>query len=443
MPRLFPSVLAFSLILFAACADPVAVPIGSAESAEPKLPAGAAITADWTRFRGSNGSGVSAEKGLPQKWSANENLAWKVEFPGPGTSSPVFIGNCIFVTCYSGYNVPGKARGEEKDLRRHLVCLDRKSGKTLWNKSIEPKLPEQNNIRDSHGYASSTPAVDTERVYCFFGKTGVIAFDHTGKQLWQANVGNGLNGWGSAASPILHDDLVIVNASVESETLFAFDKKTGKEKWKVAGIRESWNTPIIAKNKSGKDELLLAIHGKIMSFDPNTGAALWNCDTDIGWYMVPSLVAHDGVVYALGGRSGTAALAVRMGGKGNVTKTNRLWTSKKGSNVTSPVFHDGHLYWMNDNNGYAFCAKADTGEVVYEERVPGAGQVYAAALLADDRVHYLSRDGRTFVVAAKPSFDLIATNDLRDRSLFHAAPVAVDGRLFIRSDKYLYCLEKK
>jgi outer membrane protein assembly factor BamB len=159
--------------------------------------------------------------------------------------------------------------------------------------------------------------------------------------------------------------------------------------------------------------------------------------------MVPSLVANDGIVYVLGGRSGVAALAVRAGGSGDVTKTHRLWTSKKGANVSSPVFFEGHLYWANEATGTAFCAEAATGEVVYEERLPRADTLYASALLADGRMHYLARDGRMFVVAAKPEFELVATNDLKDGSIFHAAPVAIDGRLFVRSNRFLYCLEKK
>jgi outer membrane protein assembly factor BamB len=126
-----------------------------------------------------------------------------------------------------------------------------------------------------------------------------------------------------------------------------------------------------------------------------------------------------------------------------VTRTQRLWTSKKGGNVSSPVYYDGHIYWMNDASGTAFCAKADTGEVVYEERVPRAGGVYASALLADGRLYYVGREGRTFVVAAKPQFELLATNEPLDRTNHDATPVAVDGKLFIRSNRALYCLEKK
>ena len=323
-----------------------------------------------------------------------------------------------------------------------MLCLDRKSGKQLWAKEVAAKLPEIEISRDGDGYASSTPVADSDRVYCFFGKTGLYAFDHAGKQLWRADVGDRSSSWGSAASPILHGDFVIVNASTESNSIVALDKKTGQEMWRAKGIDEAWNTPVVAKNKEGKHELVVPAAKKIFGFEPSTGALLWTCQTDITWYMVPSAVANDGIIYCLGGRSGIVGLAVRMGGKGDVTTTHRLWTSKKGSNVSSPVFHEGHLYWMNDASGIAFCAKAATGEVIYEQRVPRASGVYASSLLADGRIYYVGRDGRTFVIAAKPQYELLATNDLGDKSNFDATPVAIDGRLFIRSDKALYCLAK-
>lgn len=401
------------------------------------------VAADWPRFRGPDGSGISSEKGLPPTWSAKSNIAWKTDLPGPGASSPVFIGDRVFITCWSGYAVPGDPGGSDSDLRRHLLCLNRKTGELIWEKKVAAKLPEVKLSRDGEGYASSTPVVDSERVYCFFGKTGVFTFDHAGNQLWTADVGSGIQAWASSASPVLHGDLVIVNASMESESVVALDKKTGKEKWRARGIKEAWNTPLVVRNMENKEELVIAAARKIFAFDPATGAALWNCDTDITWYMVPSVVAHDGVVYCIGGRSGIIGLAVRTGGKGDVTKTHRLWTSKKGGNVSSPVYHEGHVYWMNDASGTAFCAKAETGEVVYEERVPRAGGVYASALLADGRIYYVGREGRTYVIAAKPKFELLATNDLSDRSNFDATPVAIDGRIFIRSNKALYCVEKK
>jgi outer membrane protein assembly factor BamB len=285
--------------------------------------------------------------------------------------------------------------------------------------------------------------VDADRVYCFYGKSGVFAFGHDGKQQWRADVGDRLNGWGTAASPVLHGDIVIVNASVESDTLYAFDKKTGRPKWKVDGIKESWSTPVIGKSKEGREELLVPIMGEILGLNPATGERLWSCATDIRWYMVPTIVVSDGVAYSLGGRSGVVGLAVRLGGSGDVTATHRLWQLRRATNVSSPVFRDGHLYWMNDASESAFCAEAETGKVVYEERVRRAGQVYASALLADGKVYYLSRDGTVIVVSAKPQYELLATNSLRDGSLFHASPVALDGRLLIRSDLYLYCVGKK
>ena len=396
---------------------------------------------DWAAFRGPDGQGVSTAKALPVEWSESENIAWKIPMPGPGASSPIVFKDHIYITCYSGFFVPGEAEGSQKDLKRHLLCLDRKSGKTLWEKIVAAKLPEEERIRD-HGFAASTPAADKDHVYCFFGKTGVMAFDHEGKQVWSADVGSKTNGWGTSASPVLYKNMVFINASVESESLVALDRRTGKELWKAKGIREAWNTPVVVTNVAGQAELIIATQGSVQAFEPTSGEQLWTCATDIGWYMVPSVIAHDGIVYCLGGRSGVAALAVRTGGSGDVTKSHRLWTSVKGSNVTSPVFHDGHLYWMNDNLGIAFCAKADSGEIVYEKRMDRSGQVYASALLADGRVYYLMREGRTFVVAAKPEFEVLATNDLNDGSVFNGS-FAVDGtRLLLRSDKFLYAIGK-
>jgi outer membrane protein assembly factor BamB len=158
--------------------------------------------------------------------------------------------------------------------------------------------------------------------------------------------------------------------------------------------------------------------------------------------MVPTAVAADGVVYFFGGRSGTAALAVRAGGSGDVTATHRLWTSKTGSNVTSPIYLDGHLYWMSEKLGVAYCAKAETSELVYEQRLDRAGQVYASPVLAGGRVYYLTRNGTMFVLAAKPAFEQTSVNDLDDGSQFDGSP-AVDGnRLLVRSGKFLYCLGK-
>lgn len=397
-------------------------------------------TSDWPCFRGPTGMGISGAKGLPETWSQNENIAWKTKLPGPGASSPVVFGDRIYITCYTGFFVPGE-EGSKENLKRHLIALDRKTGKTIWNKAIAAKLPEEDKIRD-HGFAASTPAVDADRIYTFFGKTGVLAFDHQGKELWRTEVGSQTSGWGSAASPVLWKDLVFINASVESESLVALDRKTGKEKWRASGIKEAWNTPLVVTADSGREELVVATAGKVMAFAPATGKPFWTCKTDIGWYMVPSVVADKGIVYCLGGRSGVAGLAVKAGGEGDVTGTHRLWTSLKGSNVSSPVYLDGYLYWMHDSRGVAMCAKADTGELVYEQTLNRADQSYSSALLANGKIYYLTRSGRTFVVAAKPKFEQLASNDFGERSVFNGSPTPDGNRLLIRSDTFLYCVGK-
>ncbi len=374
------------------------------------------------------------------EWSTDHNLAWKTPLPGPGGSSPIVAGDRIYLTCYTGYAVPGSSGGDMSRLQRHVLCLDRTDGRVLWKRDVPAAQPEQDKVRD-HGYASSTPLADDDRVYVFFGRSGVLAFSHDGRSLWHADVGSGTHGWGSAASPVLYRDLVIINAAVESGSLVALNRQTGKEVWRAGGMKESWNTPIFVPVAGGKPELVVAVAGSVLGFDPATGERLWSCATGIGWYMVPSLVNDQETVYCIGGRTG-GALAVRAGGRGDVTQTHRLWTLNKGSNVSSPIFHEGHLYFFHENLGLAYCVEATTGKLVYEERLANAGQIYASPVLADGRIYAVGRQGAVFVLAAKPQFEQLARNGLGDRSSFDASP-AIDGRrLLIRSDKVLYCIEE-
>lgn len=396
----------------------------------------------WLQFRGPGGLGVSTARGVPSTWNARDNILYKITLPGAGSSSPILLGNRLILTCYLGYGEPGKA-GAMNQLKRNVLCLDAKSGDIVWRREVRSRLPEEKPPREGHGFASSTPVADDERIYTFFGKSGVFAHSHDGRELWHADVGDGLSGWGSAASPILYKDLVIVNASVESDSLVALDRRTGKEVWRARGMRESWNTPVLVPIAGAKTELAVAIMGKVLGIDPDSGKQLWSCATDIAWYMAPSPVADGGVVYCIGGRDGGGALAVRAGGRGDVTRTHRAWLIRKTSNVSSPIIHNGHLYWMHDSLGVAYCADAKTGKLIYEERIPQAGQVYASPVLADGKLFYVTRNGRTFVLPAQPRFEVVAVNDLADRSTFNASPAVADGKLFLRSDRFLYCIGKK
>jgi outer membrane protein assembly factor BamB len=402
------------------------------------LPAGAA---DWLQFRGSGGLGISPEKDLPTTWEGTKNVVWKRELPGPGGSSPITLENRVFITCYSGYG-SGKG-GDPADLRRHLLCLDRRTGEVKWTREVPAKGPETRygGFITQHGYASSTPVTDGERVYVFFGKSGVFAYDPDGKQLWEASVGTGTDGWGSASSPVLYKELVIVNAGVESGALVALNKTNGEQVWKYSGIRRSWATPTLVDVKNGKPELVLSVPSKIIGLDPENGKELWHCE-GINDYICPSVVAKDGIVYAIGGRAATA-LAVRAGGRGDVTESHRLWKKSVGSNVTSPVVVGDYLYWVSDS-GVAYCLRTDTGEKEYGDRVPGAGRVYASAVAAGGKLYVVSRDKGTFVLAAKPKLEVLAHNTLSDdQSIFNGSPAVSGEQLFLHSDKCLYCIGKK
>ncbi|RLT01975.1 MAG: serine/threonine protein kinase [Planctomycetota bacterium] len=402
----------------------------------------AAFGGDWIQFRGPGGLGVSDDKGVPVKWSSTDNIAWKVELPGPGASSPIVVGNRVFLTCYTGYGLE-PTKGDPKELRRHLLCFDRGTGKELWKKTFEPKLPEHKYEGEGsyHGYAASTPISDGERLYVFFGKSGVFCFDLAGQQLWQASVGDGTNGWGSGCSPVLFEKLLLVNASIESGSLVALDKLTGKEAWKAGGVRAAWNTPLLVDAKSRR-EVVVSTESRLLSFDPNDGKPLWNAD-GVHRYVCPSVVAHDGVVFAIGG--GHTSVAVRTGGSGDVTESQTVWRKPKGSNVGSPVYLDGHLYWATDGGGIVCCQNAATGEFVFEKRLdPGSGTIWSSPVLADGKLYFVSQSKGTFVVAAKPEYELLAHNTFAaDDSRTNASPAVHNGQLLLRTDRALYCVGKK
>ena len=230
---------------------------------------------DWPQFRGPDGLGISQERGLPVTWSETRNVVWKTAMPGYGSSSPIALDGKLYVTCYSGYGMASKSGGME-DLTLHLVCVNGETGKIVWDKQIKPTLPESRRVRD-HGYAAATPVTDGENLYVFFGKSGVFKFDLAGNQIWQTSVGTQTHGWGSGTSPVLYDNLVIVNASVESKSLVAIDKITGKEVWRAGGMNSSWNTPHLVELSNGKHELAVTVKEWILGFDPKTGNELWRC----------------------------------------------------------------------------------------------------------------------------------------------------------------------
>lgn len=398
---------------------------------------------DWTQFRGPDGSGVTQGNGLPVTWSSSEHVVWKTALPGPGTSSPIILGNRVYLTCYSGYAESIEDPGDMNRLMRHLVCVDRDTGEKLWTKDFPPELPESEYVGGNstrHGYASSTPATDGERLYVFFGKSGVFAFDLDGNTLWQADVGSGTDSWGSATSPVLCGNLVIVNASVESGALIALQRTTGDVVWRTEGINKSWSSPaLVAVGES--QEVVLNLPREVAGFDPATGEKLWHCEGIPDGYVCPTPLVHDGVAYVIGGRKNTI-VAVRAGGRGDVTNTHMLWKADVGSNVTSPVFIDGYLYWFHESRGFAYCLNGETGEIVYEANLePSPGLLYASITAADGKLYAPSQDNGTYVVAAAPQFQQLAVNRFEDDPSRTNASIAVsDKHLILRTDKAVYCV---
>jgi outer membrane protein assembly factor BamB len=240
----------------------------------------------------------------------------------------------------------------------------------------------------------------------------------------------------------LYKGLVIINAFVECGQLVALDRKSGEEVWRAGDLKESWNTPLLVDLPDGKKELVIAISGKILGFEPDTGKQLWECEGH-RWYIVPSLIANNGVVYCLSGKGVEAIKAVRAGGRGDVSNTHVLWTVKKGTNVPSAVYHKGHIYFPHETKGIAYCLDAKTGNVVYEETVPGMGGVYASAIVGAGKIYYVSRHSGTFVLAAKPKYELLAHNKLEGDRNAHASPAVNDQRLVLRMDRFLYCIGQR
>ena len=403
---------------------------------------------NWPEYRGPGALGISDETGLPVQWSDTENLRWKTPLPGPGSSSPIVWGDRVYVTCYSGYGLDKKTPGDINQLKRHLVCLSTAHGSVIWNTPIEAVLPEDpyKGRFQEHGYASHTPVTDGRRIFVFMGKTGLLAFDMQGQKLWQTSLGVGADRtrWGSASSPTLFDGKVFVNAWDESKTLYALSQEDGEILWKkdLSETGQTYSVPVVADLGAGRKDLVVALPKQVWGLDPKTGQQRWFVRNVLEGSQIPTPVIADGVAYIHGGgpRS-SGSLAVRLGAQGDATDTHVLWSTKAVSSPPSPVLIAGLLYWVN-GSGKACCADAKTGELRYEESLPGAGRfaVYASVVAAEGRIYAVMRNGDTVVLAAEPEFRILGHNKLAsDGSDFNGSPAIANGRLFLRSDRALYC----
>lgn len=439
--------------------------------------------ADWLRFRGPNGSGVAAEgTSPPVEWSPTQNVKWKLDIPGAGVSSPIVVDGRVFITCYSGYGVSRDNPGNIADLTRHLLCVDAENGEIKWQKSVPSTAtedPYQGPGVPQHGYASHTPVSDGEHVFAFFGKSGVFAYDLEGNQLWHREVGTESDPmrWGSSSSPIVHEDLLVVPAGPEARAIVGLDKRTGEERWRAEaeGLGMVWGTPAIAQSKAG-DEIVIGAPYEIWALNPTTGKLNWFCEAVESDQFSSSVVISDNIVLAMEGRGG-GSVAVSAGGEDDVSQSNIAWRSRETTRFASPVIYQGRVYSVN--NGIVTCLDAKTGTEIFKGRLrepgqtddsqleatdaqenglapqrgggrngpPGGGRGgfgggdYASPVIANGRLYYVRRSGETYVIAASDKLEQLAVNRVSAQAEeFSATPAIADGKIFIRSDRHLYCV---
>ncbi len=414
---------------------------------------------NWPQWRGPDGTGISNEKNLPAEWNASKNIKWKTPIDGRGHSSPIVWENRIFVTTaiegevVEGAKAPKHMLGDKEFVhpdsvganKKHtfkVVALNRDTGKILWQAVAFEGTPYDDRHRKS-SYAASTPATDGKMVYAFFGSEGLYAYDYNGKLAWKADLGKmGTVGMGTGTSPIIFENLVIVQADEENGTasfIVAFDKKTGKEVWKTPRkVQVSWSTPLLVKTAK-RTELIASGTESIVSYDPATGKELWS-HKGVESNAIPSPVANNEMVYLVAGYPAKIALAIRLGGSGDLTGTKEVpWQYTKGTAyVPSPILYGDYLYLTTDR-GVLTCIDAKTGEVKYEGgRIPIPATFTASPVAFDGKILMTSEDGDTFIVKAGPKHEILGTNSVGEP--VYASPAIADGRIYIRGEKNIYCI---
>lgn len=396
---------------------------------------------DWPQWRGPELNGTSREKNLPARWGATENIVWRFALPSWSGSTPIVWGGRVFLHVAEGDDL-------------FLWCVDRKAGAVLWKKRLgggNVKMRKQN-------MSSPSPVTDGQGVYVMTG-TGVLkGFDFDGRELWARDIQKdygefGLN-WGYASSPLLYEDSLYVQVlhgmnTDDASYVLRVDKRTGKTVWRVErptkAVRESpdsYTTPAVVRH--GKTVEIVVTGGDcVTGHDPATGKELWraeglNPDNDPSYRIVASPVIADGIVYAPSRVQ--PLLALRPGGRGDVTKSHLLWSTPNGPDVPTPVTDGKYFYVVNDR-GIVWCLDAKTGREIYGQQRIKPGTYSASPVLADDKIYITNEDGLTTVIKAGPKFEVLAENDLNDYCL--SSPAISEGQIFIRTAKHLYCIGRR
>lgn len=395
--------------------------------------AGEDNTRNWPRFRGPDGNGHSIDTNLPTEWDT-DSITWKLELPMSGHSSPVIWGDRIFLT---------GTTGAASNVQRHVMCVDRRTKKTLWKKQVAEGSGEK--LHKMNSWATASCVTDGERVIAFFGPGGLHCFDMDGKPQWQVRSGDFPGTWGVAASPVIVGDLVIQNCDAVGDSfLLAVNKKTGKEAWKTprtAKPRGGWSTPVLITTKE-REELLLNGEFGVQSYDPGTGKPLWFCKSFNG-RGAPAPVFGHGLAYVVSGKIGDV-YAVKPGGKGDVTASHMKWHSPRRGrrDLPSPTLVGDYLLVIG-MDGIATCYNALSGESLWNERL--GGNFSASPVVANGLVYAGAENGTVSVLKIGEKCEVIARNKIKSpiSEYFRSSMAASDGQLFLRSDKFLYCIGKQ
>jgi outer membrane protein assembly factor BamB len=381
----------------------------------------------WSRWRGPSGQGLVSDSGYIDTWSATENVLWKKAVPGSGNSSPIVWGDRIFLTT-----------AQDGGRRLSLLAYRRSDGSLLWEATAPQGRSES--VHDKNGHASATPSTDGERIYVSFGARGLMAFDFSGKLVWHQDLGAMSNYWGTAGSPLLYEDRVILYQDQSRDSFIAaFDAATGRLLWRTPRQASvGWGTPA-AIRVGDRDEIIVNGQYAVVAYNPDNGRELWRAG---GTTMetIPTPVVGHGLVFSSSGRAGPT-LAIRPGGQGDVTRTHLVWSSPRGSPfVPSPILYGDYLYMVNDMTSVATAFEAATGKTAWQGRLGVAQRegFSASPVALDGKIFFTNDDGETFVLRAGSVFELLHTNRIGERTL--ASPALADGRWYIRTERHLFAI---
>ena len=404
----------------------------------------------WPHWRGPNADGTSSDAKPPVEWSATKNVRWKTPIPGRGSSSPVVLGDLVFVTSAIAEGAAAAARpGAPKAEHQFVVlCIDRKSGELRWKKTVNELVPHSGHHED-HGFASASPITDGTHVWAHFGSRGTFCLTAgEGELVWsRTDLGkmDTRGGFGDGSSPTVHGKALIIPWDHEGDSyITALDKKTGKTLWKTEREHpSSWTTPLVVEH-GGKELVIQSGEGAAVAYDLADGKEIWRADGQTA-RPVATPVSAGGVVYIGSGFRGSFLGAYQLdGAKGDITDSDKvLWTVSRGTpDIASLLLTGGRLYFHSGKDGILSCYNAKTGEAHYSrERIPGLNRVYASPVAAAGHVYLTGREGLTVVVEDGPELKVVASNELGEP--VDATPALAGSEIFIRGNRHLYCIAER